>query len=105
MKLEWTEQALEAFRNLRSQHYTQFETAEYKKRLLDNIQEKVILLGTSIPVKKRNGKAAIKSLLINLLFITRSRKSETSIIKNISGIQVSTNIIYHYQTQLKMRHF
>ena len=52
MNLEQTEQALEAFRNLRSQHYTQFETVEHKKRLLDNIQEKVILLSTSIPVKK-----------------------------------------------------
>ena len=63
MKLEWTEQALEAFRNLRSQHYTQFETAEYKKRLLDNIQEKVILLGTSIPVKKEEWEGSYKIII------------------------------------------
>ena len=63
MKLEWTEQALEAFRNLRSQHYTQFETVEYKKRLLDNIQEKVILLSTSIPVKKGEWESSYKIIV------------------------------------------
>ena len=38
MKFEWTEQALEGFRNIRSHYYTPYETAEYKKRLLENIQ-------------------------------------------------------------------
>ncbi|HLR40968.1 MAG TPA: type II toxin-antitoxin system RelE/ParE family toxin [Virgibacillus sp.] len=63
MRLEWTEQALEGFRNIRSQHYTQFETAQYKKRLLDNIQEKVILLGTSTPVKKEEWKGSYKIII------------------------------------------
>jgi len=80
MRLEWTEQALEGFRNMRSQHYTQFETAQYEKCLLESIQEKVILLGTSIPEKKRNGKVVKKSSLINLLSITHSRKNGTSVI-------------------------
>lgn len=63
MKLEWTEQALEAFRNIRSQHYTQLETTAYKKRLLENIQEKVILLGTSIPVEKEDWKGSYKIII------------------------------------------
>lgn len=63
MKLEWAEQALEGFRNIRSQHYTQFETAEYKKRLLNNIQEKVSLLGTSIPVKGDEWKGSYKIII------------------------------------------
>src|SRR5690625_615961 len=63
MKLKWTEQALEGFRNIRSQHYTQLETAQYKKRLLENIQEKVILLGTSIPVKQDEWKGSYKIII------------------------------------------
>ena len=63
MRLEWTEQALEGFRNIRSQHYTQFETAQYKRRLLESIQEKVILLGTSIPVKKEEWKGSYKIII------------------------------------------
>ncbi|GGE36013.1 hypothetical protein GCM10011391_13520 [Pullulanibacillus camelliae] len=49
MRLEWTDQALEGFRNIYSHHFTLSETKEYKKRLLKNIKEKVSLLGTSIP--------------------------------------------------------
>jgi hypothetical protein len=30
MKFEWTEQALEGFHNIRSRHFTSFETREYK---------------------------------------------------------------------------
>ncbi|QQK81098.1 hypothetical protein HUG20_15135 [Salicibibacter cibi] len=52
MKLEWTEQSLVGFRNIRSRHFTWIETKEYKKRLLKNIKEKVSLLGTSVPVGK-----------------------------------------------------
>ncbi|MYL57205.1 hypothetical protein GLW20_06770 [Virgibacillus halodenitrificans] len=63
MELKWTEQALEGFRNTRSQHYTQFETAEYKKRLLKNIQEKVSLLGTSIPVKEDGWEGSYKIII------------------------------------------
>lgn len=63
MRLEWTEQALEGFRNINSQHYTQFETVQYKKRLLKNIHEKVILLGTSIPVKKEEWKGSYKIII------------------------------------------
>lgn len=63
MRLEWTEQALEGFRNIRSDYYTSSETKEYKKRLLKNIQEKVLLLGTSIPVKKEEWKGSYKIII------------------------------------------
>src|SRR5690625_5932945 len=63
MKLKWTEQALEGFHNIQSQYYTQSENAQYKKRLLENIQEKVILLGTSIPVKQDEWKGSYKIII------------------------------------------
>ncbi|QUW23089.1 type II toxin-antitoxin system RelE/ParE family toxin [Sporosarcina sp. Marseille-Q4063] len=63
MKFEWTEQALEGFRNIRSHYYTPYETAEYKKRLLENIQEKIILLGISIPVKKEEWNGSYKIII------------------------------------------
>ncbi len=63
MKLKWTEQALEGFRNIRSQYYTQSETAQYKKRLLESIQAKVTLLGTSIPVKQDEWKGSYKIII------------------------------------------
>ncbi|HLR59805.1 MAG TPA: type II toxin-antitoxin system RelE/ParE family toxin [Pseudogracilibacillus sp.] len=63
MKLKWTEQALEGFRNIRSQYYTQSETAQYKKHLLESIQEKVILLSTSIPVKQDDWKGSYKIII------------------------------------------
>jgi len=69
MRLEWTEQALECFRNIRSQHYTQFETAQYKNACSEVFQ-----------YKKRVEKVVIKSSLINLLSITHSWKSGISVI-------------------------
>lgn len=63
MKLKWTNQALEGFLNIRSQYYTPFETAEYKKRLLKTIQEKVSLLGTSVPAKREEWKGSYKIII------------------------------------------
>lgn len=80
MRLEWTEQALEGFRNIRSHHYTPSETAEYKKRLLKNIQGKISLIGISIPAEKEAWKGSYKSSLINLLFIIRFQKIKQFVI-------------------------
>ena len=63
MKLEWTEQALEGFRNIRGRYYSTFETAEYKKRLLQSIQEKISLLGTSIPVQSGAWEGSYKVII------------------------------------------
>lgn len=63
MRLEWTEQALEGFRNIRSNYFTSAETKEYKKRLLRNIEEKVLLLGTSIPAKEEGWEGSYKIII------------------------------------------
>lgn len=63
MKIEWTEQALEGFRDIQSNYYSLFETVEYKKRLLKNIHHKVSLLGTSIPVKEEAWKSSYKIIV------------------------------------------
>lgn len=82
MRLEWTEQALAAFRSIRSQHYTQLETTVYKKRLLENIQEKVILLGTSIPVKKENWEGSYKIIIDKfIVYYSFSKKRDTCYIE------------------------
>lgn len=52
MKIKWTKQALEGFNNIQSQHFTSIETKEYKKSLVRRIQEKVSILGTSIPANQ-----------------------------------------------------
>lgn len=63
MRIEWTEQALEGFRNIRSRHYTSFETAEYRKRLLQNIQRKISLIGTSIRAEKDEWEGSYKIIV------------------------------------------
>lgn len=50
MELKWTRQALEGFNNIHSQYFTLIETKEYKKRLVQRIEEKICLLGTSLPI-------------------------------------------------------
>jgi hypothetical protein len=49
MKIKWTKQALEGFNNIQSQYYTTIETKQYKKDLVKRIQDKISLLGTTIP--------------------------------------------------------
>ncbi|GGM18990.1 hypothetical protein GCM10011351_00950 [Paraliobacillus quinghaiensis] len=63
MKIKWANQALEGFQNIKSQHFTMQETKEYKKSLVKNIEEKVSLLGTSIPVNEREWKGSYKLII------------------------------------------
>jgi hypothetical protein len=49
MEIKWTQAALEGFSNIQSQHFTSKETKEYKKSLVRRIEEKISLLGTSLP--------------------------------------------------------
>ena len=49
MEVKWTRQALNAFNNIRSKHFTYIETRKYKKELVKKIEKKINLLGTSIP--------------------------------------------------------
>ncbi|WP_332632563.1 type II toxin-antitoxin system RelE/ParE family toxin [Halalkalibacter flavus] len=63
MNIKWTNQALKGFRNIQSQHFTLQETKEYKKNLVKNIEEKVSLLGTSIPVNKPEWEGSYKIII------------------------------------------
>jgi hypothetical protein len=82
MKLEWTEQALEGFRNIRSRHFTSFETKEYKKRLLKNIKGKISLLGTSIPAEKEQWEGSYKIIIDKfIVYYSFSEDRETCYIE------------------------
>lgn len=63
MRLMWTKQALEGFRNIRSRYYSPSETAEYKKRLLQSIERKISLLGISIPTQEEVWKGSYKIII------------------------------------------
>jgi hypothetical protein len=52
MKFIWLSTTREAFNNIRSRHFTDSETIEYKYQLLDRIEKKIDLLRTSLPVNK-----------------------------------------------------
>ena len=63
MKIIWTNQALKGFHNIQSQYFTLQETKEYKKSLVKNIEDKVSLLGTSIPVNKPEWEGSYKIII------------------------------------------
>ena len=49
MKIRWTKAALDGFSYIQSPYFTLQETNEYKKSLVKRMEEKIILLGISIP--------------------------------------------------------
>ncbi len=63
MKLKWTKQALEGFNTIQSRHFTSNETKEYKKWLVYRIQEKISLLGTSIPTNESGWEGSYKIIV------------------------------------------
>lgn len=63
MKRKWTKQALEGFSNIQSQPFTSIETVEYKKSLVKRIQEKISILGTSIPANQDGWQGSYKIIV------------------------------------------
>jgi len=63
MQIRWTEQALEGFSNIRSEHFTFEETMQYKKVLVGRIQEKITTLGTSMSIDKSEWKGSYKLIV------------------------------------------
>lgn len=63
MIIRWTNQALEGFSNIQSQHFTIEETKEYKKSLVKKIEEKIALLGTSIPAERPEWEGSFKIII------------------------------------------
>ncbi|OLO37132.1 hypothetical protein BTR23_14490 [Alkalihalophilus pseudofirmus] len=62
MVIKWTNQALEGFSNIQSQHFTLEETKEHKK-VVKKIEEKIALLGTSIPADKPEWEGSYKIII------------------------------------------
>lgn len=63
MEIKWTKQALEGFNNIQSYHFTLMETKEYKKSLVKRIEEKISLLGTSIPADNPGWEGSYKIII------------------------------------------
>lgn len=63
MEIKWTKQALDGFNNIQSQHFTFYETKEYKKDLVKRIQGKISLLGTSVPVNQPGWEGSYKIIV------------------------------------------
>ncbi|MBY0149035.1 type II toxin-antitoxin system RelE/ParE family toxin [Neobacillus niacini] len=60
MKIIWTNQALDGFKNIHSQHFSVNETKEYKK---ERIHAKISLLGTSIPANQTGWEGTYKIII------------------------------------------
>ncbi|SFP66260.1 hypothetical protein [Salibacterium halotolerans] len=63
MKIKWTKTALEGFRQIGSKYFTSMETSEYKIKLVTQIEEKIYLLGTSIPADYSDWEGTYKILV------------------------------------------
>jgi len=63
MQIKWTNAALEGFRNIQSQHFTSFETKEYKKSLVKRIEQKIALLGSTFPTDKPGWEGTYKIII------------------------------------------
>jgi plasmid stabilization system protein ParE len=63
MKIKWTKQALEGFKNIQSHYFSTRETKEYKKDLVKRIQVKISLLGTSIPANQPDWEGSYKTIV------------------------------------------
>lgn len=67
MKILWTKQALEGFHSIQSKHFSCYETQEYKRDLIIRIQEKISLLGTSIPANQPDWEGSYKVIIDNYI--------------------------------------
>lgn len=63
MEIRWTSQALKGFNNIQSQHFSPYETIQYKKRLVKMIEKKIKTLGTSIPVNQPEWEGSYKIIV------------------------------------------
>lgn len=48
-RVQWSLESLRFLRNLQSVRFSEAETSEYRRKLMRQIEHKVILLGTSMP--------------------------------------------------------
>lgn len=63
MKILWTNQALEGFKSIQSQHFTFEETKDYKENLINRMAEKIALLGISFPTDNPEWEGSYKIII------------------------------------------
>jgi mRNA-degrading endonuclease RelE of RelBE toxin-antitoxin system len=78
VEIRWTNQALEGFSNIQSKHFTSQETKIYKKALVKRIEEKIVLLGPSIPANKPESEDSYK-IVIDKYVVYYSLSSDRTI--------------------------
>ncbi|MBA2944182.1 hypothetical protein HZF08_38560 [Paenibacillus sp. CGMCC 1.16610] len=54
MIVQWTETARNRFRQIKSDHYSEQETIDYKIDLLRLVEQKVVSMGTMMPSREYN---------------------------------------------------
>ncbi|WP_339321890.1 type II toxin-antitoxin system RelE/ParE family toxin [Paenibacillus sp. FSL W8-0194] len=52
MIVQWTETAVRRLHQIKSDHYTEQETVEYKINLIRRVEDKVIRMGTTMPSRE-----------------------------------------------------
>ncbi|WP_161408911.1 hypothetical protein [Paenibacillus silvestris] len=52
MIVQWTETARNRFRQIKSDHYSEQETIDYKIELLRQVEQKVVSMGTMMPSRE-----------------------------------------------------
>ncbi|MDG5785992.1 type II toxin-antitoxin system RelE/ParE family toxin [Evansella sp. AB-P1] len=60
MNVEWTETALNKLSQIKSDRFSEVETADYKEHLVLEIEEKVITTGTLFPSRNYKNRYYIK---------------------------------------------
>jgi len=52
-RVQWSSESLHCLQSMESLHFTEDETSEYRRKLMHEIERKIIILGTSIPSKEK----------------------------------------------------
>ncbi|MEK4273005.1 hypothetical protein [Paenibacillus sp. FSL R7-0026] len=50
--VQWTATAMNRFRQIKSEHFTDQETMEYKMNLIRRVEEKIVTMGTMLPSRE-----------------------------------------------------
>ena len=51
-RVQWSVESLHFLQNLESQRFAEHETSEYQRKLVHEIERKIMLLGTSMPSRE-----------------------------------------------------
>lgn len=65
MKITWTPTARQALSQIRSSHFTPAETAQYKRSLVIEIEQAILLLGSTVPAHEPEWQGNYRLLVVN----------------------------------------